>query len=184
MLYPSKPAFDIPVIVPVVSPSSSILFRYYIPVFPWISLLMRVLFSQIDATYFNHVIYTNWQIPNFYLACFFVSPFAILFVLFHFLHISVSSLIGQPSRHIIFQSLLFSYPFHLSPFLFLFPGSLFSYSVNAFFSLFPFLHEARHTGVIFEMGLRTCQSVIRPSPFFLFPLATNFLCCEPSLTCH
>ena len=55
------------------------------------------------AFYFTHIMYTNCQIPDFYLACFPASHFETFIVPFLCLLISVSSLIGQNSRHIIFQ---------------------------------------------------------------------------------
>ena len=101
--YFSKPAFNIPIV-----------FQYYLDcfsnssfIFP-IFLLTRVLFSQLGATYFNRAMYTNCQIPNFYLACFSASPFEIFIVPFLCLRISVMSLIVQHSRHIIYSSIYYS----------------------------------------------------------------------------
>ena len=131
-------------------------------IFP-VSLLTRVLFHHLFRSRYVHQ-QNVCQIPNFHLDCFSASPFDIFIVPFLCLWISVSSPIGRRTRHIIFpiiisvfQSLLFSYPFHLSSSFFLFLGFPFPCGTYTFFSLFPPLPEVRHAGAIYEMGRGTRQ---------------------------
>ena len=123
--------------------------------------------------------YTNCPISNFHRVSFSAFFFEICMIIFFCIRISLSSFMGQYSRHIIFQSLLFPYLFNLSPSFFLFQVFRLHSACISFSRYFPILPEARHTGAIFEIGLGTHRYLLRLPPFLLFPVAANFLYCQP-----
>ena len=93
--------------------------------FPFpIFLRIHIVFSQFDATYFTHVMYTNCQIPIYLLVCFFfASPFSVPILPFHCLRISVPSFNTRYYlQNLVFRKFFFNpkvfFPFHPSPRLF------------------------------------------------------------------
>ena len=134
----SWPVISLVFFLPDVTFSSVFLSSWLFLCFPFpIFWRIRIVFLQFCATYFNHVMYTNWQIPNFLLVCFLLASLFLVSILpSHCLRISVPSLNTRHSlKNVVFPEFSFNsevfFPFHLLPRLF-----AISFQVACFFCSF------------------------------------------------
>ena len=138
---------------------SSWLFLYFpFPIF----LRVRIIFSQFGATYFTHVMYTNCQIPNFLLVCFFFAfPFSISILPCHCLWI-----IPLYNATVLFPFTTFTFPKLL---FYHFP---FPYIIYSTFSIVL---------IVFPVFLFQCPP-FQLSPRYFFPSVSSCLPCPSIIT--